>query len=720
MAILLRANKVLQGSSELLVESGQIIIGRLPSNHLSIPGVEVEPIHAMIEVDPAAGDAKLVDMASEAGLRLNGKVVEVVETLKPGDLIQIGKVRIEVLDPKEAAEDEEEKSLPPPPPGRDELRTTSVVDRPGVDIVLPKNESSSSADASNAPNGAPQQQRIAKTQTMAKPPEPQHEPQRKAPTLAGRSSQQRNKTARVSYGALFQPGKEKSAGSTLEIVAFWDQNIIDVRHYGGVLKKGEDPRPSVVYLGNEEDGHLIGVGPKANVRNYKFANVSTSKTTVYLDADMRARVRKDSNFERIQGPGKFSMSNRDLAIIKHGPVNYFLHNVSLPNPVLRKFEDPDGRPVIFWFAAVLYVLLSLGIYAISKDAKLGEQLDEDPWSQVLTVRTPTPRPTAVPAAKPPVEVPKPKPPPPQPPKKETPPPKVVKPAATPPPPQPRSLQKPRVVEKVPVHNKGVVKGEVKNAHDRALGRKTSSPNSGNSGGAKGGTSGAMAGQRQGNQKSDKMGVEGGKKDVLSGINLDELGTGLGKVMDVNAAGAIATGLKSSAGGAGGGSGSGARGSHGFGGIGSQNSLSTGGPSRALAGLGGGAGGLGSGGLGGSGGGDLGRKIKAQAVAVPEGDPAVEGGLTKEEIEAVIRANLAQIKACYERNLQGNRELAGRVKTNFSISPSGHVTAASIDSSTLGSPATESCIIGAIKRWKFPLPRNNSAVQVRYPFVLSSR
>lgn len=704
MGILLKASKVLQGSNELLVESGQIIIGRLPSNHLAIPGVEVEPIHAMVEVDPSANEVKLVDMASEAGLKLNGKIVEVVEKLKVGDVIEVGKVRIEVLDPSAVSVADDELPIPPPPPKMSEShRSTIVADSlPDVDVTKAKEQKSSKKTETAAPV-----RESARTQ-KADPVVPD-----RSSTLPKEQPRKR-KAAHVSYGALFQPGKEKSPGSTLEIVAFWDQSIIDVRHYGGNIKKGEDPRPNVVYLGNNEDGHLIGVGPKANVRNYKFANVSGNKVTVYLDADMRARVRKDSNFERIQGPGKFSLASRDLAIIKHGPVNYFLQNVSLPNPVLKKFEDIDGRPIIFWFAAVLYVLLSMGIYAISKDAPEVNEMDTDPWAQVLTVRTPTPRPTALPAAKPPVEVPKPPTPPPKvvtpPPQKQTPRPTPVKPV---------TLQKPKVAPPVNT-NKGVIKGETKDAKDTALGRKNNSASRGNSGGAKGGTSGAMAGQRRGSERSDQMGVEGGKKNVLSGINLDELGAGVGKVMDVNAVGAIATGLKSSAGGAGGGSGSGAKGSHGFGGIGNQNSLSTGGPARALEGLGGGAGGLGAGGIGGSGSGDLGRKIKAQAVAVPEGDPAVEGGLTKEEIEAVIRANLAQIKACYERNLQGDRELAGRVKTNFSISPAGNVTAASIDSSTLGSPSTENCIVGAIKRWKFPLPRNNSSVQVKYPFVFSSR
>jgi TonB family protein len=218
-----------------------------------------------------------------------------------------------------------------------------------------------------------------------------------------------------------------------------------------------------------------------------------------------------------------------------------------------------------------------------------------------------------------------------------------------------------------------------------------------------------------------MGVEGGKPNVMSGINLAKLGAGIGAVSDKDGIGAIATGLKSQAGGAGGGSGSAAR-SSGFGGLGQGSSLNTGGVGKALDGLGGGGGGAGAGGLGdpeGRGQG-AGRRIAAQAVVVPQGDPAIEGALTKEEIDAVIKQNLAQIRACYERNLQGNRGLAGRVKVAFVIVSTGRVSSSEVVSSDLNNGATEGCIRDVIRRWQFPLPRGGGIVNVNYPFVFTPR
>jgi TonB family protein len=370
----------------------------------------------------------------------------------------------------------------------------------------------------------------------------------------------------------------------------------------------------------------------------------------------------------------------------------------------------------------LYAILATLIVLAGPPKNTNKLGDEEVWDTVLTARTPTP--TPVPTAPPPkqkVEIPKPK---------ETPPPIKETPKPTPQPttkptaapkkepekPRPTPVPQPKAVSPAP-------KLENKPSKDKALGRPSPKLAPGNGGGAAGGTAGAAAGQRQGNDKIDGMGAEGGKKNVVSGINFDKLGAGLGKTMDKDAIGAIATGLKSSSGGEGAGGGTGRRNSHGFGGLGNSSSLGTGGPANALAGLGGGAGGLGAGGLGGPGGtgsGEFGKKLRGSAVVIPEADAVTEGSLTKEEIEAVIRANLAQIKWCYEKNLQGNRQLSGRVVSAFVINTSGRVTSSEVSQSTLGSPSTENCIKDAVSRWKFPLPRGGGVVNVKYPFVLQPR
>jgi outer membrane biosynthesis protein TonB/pSer/pThr/pTyr-binding forkhead associated (FHA) protein len=696
MALLLRANKVADGKSEILVDFGQVIIGRLASNNLVIPGNDVEPIHAMVEVDSQTGECTLIDMGSESGVRLNNQVIEVVQPIKPGDIIQIGSIRIEVLDPESI------KAVPPPPlvPGK----------AAGAGLPPPPRAEERSDAALRKTEVAPGDLRKTVVQER-----PEFSPGKNEPRLEQDDADEVSKIgkpARIAQPQLFKPGKERPAGATLEVVAFWDQSILDVRHYGGRAAKDEQPRPREVYIGNEEDGHLIGVGPRADTRNYLFADADDSKTTIHLNGDMRARIRRGGRFEKVSGPTDINLSAKEIAFVRHGPIDYFFMNVALPNPALKDYEDLDGRPIIFYWAAAVYAIVSL-LLMFAGPVKPEELNPEDIWAvQPLVINTPTPKPTA-PPPKPVVVVPTPK---------DVPTPPPVKNPPTPKPVKKEAVRTPVPVQKVETAPNPAPKVEKPNK-DKFAGRQNPKAGAGNSGGALGGTTGASAGQRQGKENHDAMGVENGKKSIMSGINLDALGKGMGKTMDLQGIAAVNTGLKSSSGGAGAGAGSGARNSHGFGGMGNSAALGTGGPANALAGLGGGAGGLGSGGLGGPGGTGTGAfkgKLQGSSVVVPEGDAVTEGNLTKEEIEAVIRANLAQIKACYERNLQGNRNLQGRVLSAFVIGTDGRVISSKVAQSTLGSRGTEDCIAGAVRRWKFPIPRGGGVVNVRYPFVLQPR
>jgi TonB family protein len=730
MALVLKADQVVQGSpGEAYVDSGQVIIGRLPSNHLVIPGDQVEPIHAVVEVDEDTGECRLVDMASDEGVYLNGVKVEVVKVIKPGDSIRIGGVTISVLD-RSQFESEDDAV---PAVHLDAVDIAGGMEAPERHGFSRSHEEYGQRDHEDLAGASDPHRGIEveaagqgndrlknfKTQKRATVKSEGISGSGRSVGSSGRSSGSSGNAA-APRDKLFAPGKERPEGSTLEIVAFWENCILDIKHYGGRVKPGEEPRPDTIVLGNEENEHLIGVGPKANTRNYPLGKVSGGKAKISLNKEMKAKVRRSNSVEKIDGPASFELSSREMALIKHGPLHYYLKNVSLPNPALKKFQDADGKPIIFAYAFLLYALLVGGLLAMPPAAEK-DMYDEELWAQVLTIRTPTPKPEAqLPAPKPVVKVEKPAVAPPPPPAKPAPVVAERKPAAAPPKvsslqsptPQPR----PQQAAQTPAVSKG--RSAVK---DTGLGKKTAAKAPGDSSGERTGGKGNFAAQRKGTDASDKMGAEGGKKNVMSGINLSQLGAGIGKVSDTGGIGAIATNLKSQAGGAGAGSGSASR-SSGFGGISSSSSLNTGGVGDVVKGLGGGAGGAGAGGLGDPNGrsGSAGKRITAQVVVVPQGDPAIEGALTKEEIEAVIKQNLAQIKACYERNLQGNRGLAGRVKTAFVIQPDGRVKSASIVSSDLSSTATEACITQAIRRWKFPLPRGGGVVNVNYPFVFAPR
>lgn len=99
------------------------------------------------------------------------------------------------------------------------------------------------------------------------------------------------------------------------------------------------------------------------------------------------------------------------------------------------------------------------------------------------------------------------------------------------------------------------------------------------------------------------------------------------------------------------------------------------------------------------------------------DFVVQGGLTMEQIEAVIMRNMGQIRYCYEQGLQVKPDLSGRVRVRFMIGQAGRVTTAGVASSSARSSKVESCIVNKLQAWAFPRPAGGVTVKVVYPFIL---
>jgi hypothetical protein len=147
------------------------------------------------------------------------------------------------------------------------------------------------------------------------------------------------------------------------------------------------------------------------------------------------------------------------------------------------------------------------------------------------------------------------------------------------------------------------------------------------------------------------------------------------------------------------------------------------------GAGGGGNGLGIGGLGsgtgrGSGGNgniDLGGRGKGTTKIVP-GKITYEGGLSKEEIQRVISRVMSQIKYCYEKELNKDPNLEGKLVMFWVISGTGDVQTVQTAQNTFGGgsgPAIDQCVSRIIQRLKFPNPKGGGIVNVTYPFVFSA-
>ena len=687
----------------------RLLIGTLLSNEVAVRAPGIDPIHAMIEYDDS-GNRVIIDLGSTSGVKLNGKVIDVEAPLEVGDVITIGNIEIKYLDAKaqpmapSAAVGGMSGTHPPAPPV------------PPIGGGEPDTVTAPSAPISN--------------ETVP--------------------SREKSKSKRNKEDQLFSPRKAQPRGDVLEVVSYWGDTILDVELFHKDFKGYQ-----ACTIGDSVKTHMLA-GGKDDVDNHLFAVPRSDGFRLYLLDGMKARIRKGGQVFEKSGKSKIKLGRKDIAHITYDAIKYFVLYVKPPALDLPANKAKDPLFLTMMSVALLFYLMVVpAIY-------LADKVEEDDTKDDLWAMVEAPEKKEKPKPKP---KPKPKEPPPkpkEPPKKKPKPPKPPKP--TPPKPTPKKpAQKPK--QKKPV-KKPVPKPTKNKTVKQALANKTKptkavkKPNlaklnkpkssmaktpafkpdfklagaksknkSLKTGGAKGSGMKQKGAQRKGKKSHSVRGVEGPKNNKSSGVNLSKLGLGVGKIHKKSGPSAIHTNFKSAAGGAGGGSGSGAQ-TMGFGGGIGGRSLGVAGSAGALNRFGSGAGGPGggAGGAGGLGGGGLGRGFGKGAggrggsgranVVVPPGDPLVSGGLTSQEVQAVIRANLNQIRHCYEQLLQRSPSSSGKVKVRFVVRPNGRVGSASIASSTIRDSKLKGCVTSKVRRWSFPKPRGGKPVTVTYPFVFN--
>jgi hypothetical protein len=114
-----------------------------------------------------------------------------------------------------------------------------------------------------------------------------------------------------------------------------------------------------------------------------------------------------------------------------------------------------------------------------------------------------------------------------------------------------------------------------------------------------------------------------------------------------------------------------------------------------------------------------------ARAAPDGGTdarrAPDGGawLDPNMVAAIVRSRaVPEVKACYERGLQSDRALAGRVVVRWTITAKGKVAGIAIEGDTAGSPPLTECVVRVVAGLSFPAPMGG-AVDVSFPFVFQS-
>lgn len=215
------------------------------------------------------------------------------------------------------------------------------------------------------------------------------------------------------------------------------------------------------------------------------------------------------------------------------------------------------------------------------------------------------------------------------------------------------------------------------------------------------------------EKSDKRSVDASKRESdIQKVRSTGLLAGLGgdSSSHIFGAGGLGAGINNALGGLQAGAGMGD--AHGVGGLGTRGM-----------GVGSGGGGLGLGSLGTKGGGGgrghgitIGSGTKRTTKIIP-GRTTVVGGLERSVIADVIRRYQSQIRFCYEKELQKDPSLEGKVAVQFTIDGTGHVSNVVIQEDTVGANgAVGRCINQRIRRWRFPEPKGGGEVIVTYPWI----
>ena len=80
---------------------------------------------------------------------------------------------------------------------------------------------------------------------------------------------------------------------------------------------------------------------------------------------------------------------------------------------------------------------------------------------------------------------------------------------------------------------------------------------------------------------------------------------------------------------------------------------------------------------------------------------------------------ARIRACYEKELKSNPDLAGKVTASWVISTSGRADNVEILANSTGNSELGECVVRELKRISFPTPESDIEVD-GYNWVFSSQ
>lgn len=92
-----------------------------------------------------------------------------------------------------------------------------------------------------------------------------------------------------------------------------------------------------------------------------------------------------------------------------------------------------------------------------------------------------------------------------------------------------------------------------------------------------------------------------------------------------------------------------------------------------------------------------------------------GILDEKGVIATVRKGLPALRNCYEKGLNRNHALEGKISVEFTIGTSGRVMSVKAKTNSLGDPQVTTCVLGKFKSFKFAKPEGGSVKYV-YPLM----
>lgn len=672
--------RIFDGDNLLAVkqfQASQFVIGNQGEVDLKLEDVTVSAIHAMIELRD--GEYHLCDLGSEAGTFKNGNAI-LDEVVSNGDELQIGKYRLEFFIgiPKPVAK--------PPPATFEKVEAPKVV----VPPLPPK-----PINVSKPPEVKEEVTRALDIQNLS-------QPEANAPSVnfGGLESLEPTKKSKRTFApkSTYKSLDEiilPTKGSLVEILVCWGDRVLTTYHChkSGKVSIGSHPKNDI----------LLPVVSTGN-SSIPLLQVTNSEAKVFIDPSIKGQVYlsgRKIGFDEVSQQGRITnQSGKQIYSLQQGEMIRLDFGEGIS--VYIRYVSPTPKPLMIPFLGltsteltgiIISIVIGGLIYLLStiKPEMIEVPIPQEELKITKFIFT----------------------------QKFQPPPPPVEPEPTPEPRKPTPTPPPKKVE-------------VKKAVTSPLVQKVRTQNL---------SSGAASQAKPNDSKSQKKALTSDKKSPTNNTRVDNGGAKSKKnvsagtterrdIKNTGLLGAFARGgaqqqLAKANQGAGAIAGlsqsvTGEAGSGGDGAISEGlREVSKGGQGTATVGIADvGTQGRG-GGKAGYGAGSIGKKESAN-IEISESALESEGGIDREAILRVIRNNLAQLRNCYETELNRNPNLYGEVKINWEVGAAGRVKAAKVSSSSMNNKTVENCIITRFKAWRFPEPPLNQSYEVNFPFVFTAK